>query len=568
MRATKIFKKTILIGLFMPIVLLILGIYNGVMQTLYRAGVIQQSAIAGINYYQGLTMHAVINALVLTTFFAVVFGHVTIAHYLKKEPPRWSYQISMLLMILGTLTDSILMIMGKAQTLYTFYAPLKASPFFYLGTSTLIIGSWIAFFGWIATYNNWKKENQHQPMPIAVLGTFANFTMWIICTIPVAYESLILLLPWSAGWTNDINVPLTRMLFWMFGHPLVYFWLLPAYIAFYTILPKESGGKLYSGNAARLAFLLFLILSTPVGVHHQFSEPVMTSGTKLWVSILTYGVSIPSFMTAFTVTASLELAGRKRGSKGLFGWIFKLPWFESQHYLFGYFMCGLILFIFGGLSGIINASYSLNQMVHNTGWVPGHFHMTLAGPVLLVILGMSLHIYSTVAGKPIKYKILATIVPYIWMFGVALLSHGLMAGGLMGEPRRTNLGITYTNPSSELYNKNWVTTTTITMIGGIFMGVASLLFFISFFSTALRKKITEDIIVLPETEELHKEKPVPLLLNMKPWIITSVVLTLITYIPALQNVFKYGKPVKNKFEISSPVNIEAKKENTPSLNSK
>ena len=259
-------------------------------------------------------------------------------------------------------------------------------------------------------------------------------------------------------------------------------------------------------------------------------------------------------MTAFTVGASLELAGRKRGAKGLLGWMVRLPWFESRNYLFGYFICGLLLFIFGGLSGIVNASYSLNQMVHNTGWVPGHFHMTVAGPVLLVILGMSIYMYSTVSGKPVRMIRIVTIVPYLWMIGVALLSHGLMAGGLMGEPRRTNLGLTYTNPDSGLFNAHWVPTTTITMLGGILMGASALVYFAAFFATAAGRQTSPSVVLLPEAEELHQEKPLPLLYNMRPWVVVSVVLTLITYVPSLKNVFKYGQPVPNRFEADSPVN--------------
>lgn len=539
----------------MPMSLFILGAYNGVMQTLYRAGVLQQDSFAGINYYQGLTMHGVINALILTTFFAVVFGHVIMGYYLKREPLKWTYLTSMVLMVTGTSINLILMLLGKAQALYTFYAPLKNSPLFYVGTALLIIGSWFAFFGWIKAYQAWKIENPLAKMPIAVLATFVNFTMWVIATIPIAYQTLGILLPWSAGWTEDINVPLTRMLFWMFGHPLVYFWLLPAYTAFYTILPKVAGGKLYSGNAARLAFLLFLILSTPVGVHHQFSESVMTQNTKMWVTILTFAVSIPSFMTAFTVGASLELAGKKRGAKGLLGWMTKLPWFNANKYLFGYFICGLLLFIFGGLSGIVNASYSLNQMVHNTGWVPGHFHMTVAGPTLLVILGMSIYMYTKVAGKSLKLRTIVTIVPYIWMVGTALLSHGLMAGGLMGEPRRTNLGMTYTNPNHELFHQFWVPSTTTTMIGGIIMGVAALLYFTAFFTTIFSKQKYQPVVVLPEAEELHEEKYIPILHNLKPWIIVSVILILMTYGPSLKNIYKYSQSVEHKFEAVSPVNL-------------
>jgi cytochrome c oxidase subunit 1 len=539
----------------MPMTLFILGCYNGVMQTIYRAGVIHQSSVAGINYYQGLTMHGVINAIVLTTFFAVVFGHVTVSYYLKREPPRLSYQISMVLMVIGTLMDLIAMATGKAQALYTFYAPLKASPFFYVGTALLIVGSWIAFFGWIKIWYSWKKENPKSKMPLAVLGTFVNFSIWLISTLPVAYETLVILTPWSLGWTDSIHVPLTRMLFWMFGHPLVYFWLLPAYVAYYTILPKVAGGKLYSGNAGRLAFLLFLILSMPVGVHHQFSEPVFTPGTKLWASLLTYAVAIPSFMTAFTVAASLEYGARKRGAKGVFSWMWKLPYFEVDNYLFGYFICGLILFIFGGLSGIVNASYTLNQLVHNTDWVPGHFHMTVAGPVILVILGMSLYMYSTVSGKALKFKTFAVMVPYVWMVGIAFLSHGLMSGGLMGEPRRTNLGLSYTNPDSPLYNHHFVPTTTTTLIGGLIMGVAAILYFVVFFATAMGKRVNESQLILPESEELHEEKDMPLLLTMKPWLILMIILVMTTYVPALISVFKYSKAVPNKFQPDSPQNL-------------
>lgn len=555
MNISTAYKKTILLGLFMPMALFILGVYNGVMQTIYRAGVIHRSSFGGINYYQGLTMHGVINAIVLTSFFAVIFGHVAVSFYLRKEPPKWSYRVSMLLMVVGTGMDVFTMLAGTSEALYTFYAPLKDSPLFYIGTALLIIGTWVAFAGWVKIWLEWHSENPGKKMPLAVLGTFVNFTMWFMSTLPVAYEVLVILTPWSLGWTEQVNVPLTRMLFWMFGHPLVYFWLLPAYVAYYTILPKVAGGKLYSGNAARLAFLLFLILSTPVGVHHQFSEPVFTPGTKLWVTILTFGVSIPSFMTAFTVGASLEYAARKRGARGLFGWMVGLPYFQKENFLFGYFICGLILFIFGGLSGIVNASYALNQMVHNTSWVPGHFHMTVAGPVLLVILGVSLYIYSKVAGKPIKFKTLATIVPYLWMVGVALLSHGMMAGGLMGEPRRTNMGMTYTNPDSDLFNKHWVITSTMTMVGGIVMASAALLYFISFFATATGKSTLRATIELPESEDLHEEKPIPILLTMKPWVIVSALLILSTYIPALISVFKYSEPVKNKFQVENPINL-------------
>ena len=103
----------------------------------------------------------------------------------------------------------------------------------------------------------WKKENPETKTPLAVVGTLVNFTIWFVCTLAVAYEVLVLLLPWAMGWTPTVNVTLARTLFWFFGHALVYFWLLPAYIMYYTMLPKLAGGKLFSDLAGRISFFYF-----------------------------------------------------------------------------------------------------------------------------------------------------------------------------------------------------------------------------------------------------------------------------------------------------------------------
>ena len=430
--------------------LLTIGIYHGLMQTIYRSGIIHETAVAHLDYYQGLTLHGVINAIVLTSFFAVAFGHATMAFYLKKEPNKKVSWLSLVLMVTGTLLAAFAMLTGRASVLYTFYPPLKAAPEFYLGAALLIVGSWVPLFNWAQMYVQWRKENRTIKMPMAVLGTLVNFTIWFVCTLAVAYEVLVLLLPWSMGLTKDINVTLARTLFWFFGHALVYFWLLPAYIMYYTILPKLAGGKLYSDLAGRIAFFLFLLLSIPVGVHHQFSDPNIDRDTKFFQSLLTFGVALPSFITAFTIAASLEYAGKKGEAPGWFGWMKRLPYLDFNNYLFAYLICGLILFIFGGLTGIVNASYQLNNMVHNTAWLPGHFHMTVAGPVFLGIIGMSLYLVSKLKGKKVFLPRVNVIIPYLWMIGVLIFSTGLMWGGLIGEPRRTNLGMTYTNPDKRV----------------------------------------------------------------------------------------------------------------------
>ncbi|GAA4312481.1 cbb3-type cytochrome c oxidase subunit I [Compostibacter hankyongensis] len=542
MQISRSLKSIILIELLVPVTLLVIGIYHGLMQTLYRAGMIHRASTARLDYYQGLTLHGVINAIVLTTFFAVAFGHATMAFFLKKEPGRRAGWTSLAMMTGGTLMAAWAMLSGKASVLYTFYPPLKAHPLFYLGTALLIAGSWIPLFDWLYLYKKWKRENPGRKIPLAVLGTLVNFIIWFVCTLAVAYEVLVLLLPWALGWAPTVNVTLSRTLFWFFGHALVYFWLLPAYVMFYTMLPALAGGKLYSDMVGRIAFFIFLLFSVPVGVHHQFSDPGIGGSSKLTQSLLTFGVAVPSFLTAFTLSASLEYAGRKRGGSGLFGWIGKLPFFDKDRYLFGYMICGLILFIPGGLTGIVNASYSLNGVVHNTAWLPGHFHMTVAGPVFLAILSMSLHLISVLKGKKVFLPAINTIVPYLWMIGVLIFSTGLMWGGLMGEPRRTNMGLTYLNPKSSLFHPQWVPSTTLAAAGGILMFVASVLYFIVFFGTFFNRRRTVAGLTFPESRAYHDEPLVPLLNSFRPWLVVMLFIIAVAYIPALMDVIRYTGP--------------------------
>ena len=83
MQVSKSLKRLIFWELGIPISLLIIGLYHGLIQTIYRAGLLQDVEFLKLNYYQGLTLHGVINAVVLTTYFAVAFGHATMTFFLE-----------------------------------------------------------------------------------------------------------------------------------------------------------------------------------------------------------------------------------------------------------------------------------------------------------------------------------------------------------------------------------------------------------------------------------------------------------------------------------------------------
>jgi cytochrome c oxidase subunit I len=551
-------QRIILIELLVPLALLLFGTYHGVLQVLYRAGVIRATSFAGIEYYQGLTAHGVINALVLTTFFAVAMGHALVSQELESPLSIFGAGLSMALMLLGAAMAAAMIFAGKATVLYTFYPPLKAHPVFYLGLAIFIVGSWIALYTWIPPYIRWRKNNPEKKTPLAVVGMFAAFIVWQIATLPLAFEVLVLLVPWSLGWTQGVNVILSRTLFWFFGHALVYFWLLPIYVLYYTMLPRLAGGKLFSDFAGRFSFLMFIVLSTPLGLHHQFADPGISSTWKGMQMVLTLIVAIPSMLTAFTVAASLEFGARQRGGTGLFGWWTKLPYFSTGNWMFSYLFCGLAIFLFGGVTGLINASYSMNNVVHNTAWLPAHFHLTVGGPVFLGILGMSLFMITGILKKPVISPRLAVAVPYVWMGGTFIFSSGLFLGGLRGEPRRTNMGMTYLNPTSPSYRADWWITTHVGAVGGCIMGLAILLYLIVLirsFSGSRSEALEHEPFSIPLSETYHNEN-IPAVRNFRPWIIAAALLIVLAYYPPINDIMKSKFKLAPGYHPDSPVSVE------------
>src|SRR5476649_1411134 len=549
-------KRMILIEIIFPVALLTLGIYHGLMQVLYRSGMIHSSQFLGLEYYQGLTLHGVVNALVFTTFFAVAFGYAVVRFYLGRPLSMAVAWLSFALMVAGTLMAAAVILSGKASVLYTFYPPLRAHPAFYVGLTLVVVGSWIAFFNWFPPYFAWKREHPGEKVPLAIVGIFVTFIVWLIATIPLAVETIFLLIPWSIGWVPTVNVPLARMLFWFFGHPLVYFWLLPTYVMYYTMLPKLSGGKLFSDFAGRLTFLWLVLYSAPVGIHHQFTESGISSTWKFVHAFFTMLVAIPSFATAFTLAASMEHGARANGGRGLLGWWKKLPYLDKDRWLFAYFFCGLFIFLFGGVTGIINASYNLNNVVHNTSWLPAHFHQTVAGPIFLSYIGMSLFLLVKLTGKEIKLPSWNVWVPYIWTLGIMIFSTGLFIGGAGGEPRRTNMGLSYTDPQSPLYHADWQYARILGSIGGIIMTVAALMFFIVFFATLLSRSARKGALELIVSEPYHDEN-VPAVQSFTPWLAGAVLLLIIAYAPPIAQTLRSNFPGSPPFTPDSPLPISA-----------
>jgi cytochrome c oxidase subunit 1 len=293
-------RRLILAHIGFAFIAFAIGAIAGLVQALQRTGFI--TLPAGIGYYQLLTAHGVSMALIFTTFFIIGFLYSGLAKTLGGKLLPSANQVGWIgyyMMVIGTLVGLYEIVMNNASVLYTFYAPMQASPFFYIALALVVVGSWLGGIAIFMNYAKWRKNNPGEPSPLSAYMAVATMILWIVCSVGVAIEVVFQLIPWSFGWNDRINVELSRTLFWYFGHPLVYFWLLPAYIYWYVNIPKIVEGKIFSNSLPRLTFILFILYSIPVGFHHQLMEPGISSFWKFLQVVLTMLVVIPSLMTAF-----------------------------------------------------------------------------------------------------------------------------------------------------------------------------------------------------------------------------------------------------------------------------
>ncbi|MFW2380334.1 MAG: cbb3-type cytochrome c oxidase subunit I [Acidimicrobiales bacterium] len=515
--------------MFVAIAALTIGSLMGPLQSFQFGGLDLYPYLEPViqSYYQGLTLHGVLNALVWTTFFITGFTTLTTVKGLRRPLayPKLN-KFGFWMMVVGLVTTAVPILTDSASVLYTFYPPLKASWAFYAGLTLVVVGSWIEGYGFFLTLAAWRKENRGVRSPFIALGPIINAAMWQIATLGVAVSILTMLLPWSLGLTDNTDPTLARTYFWFTGHPLVYFWLLPAYTSWYGMLPKQVGGKLFSDSMARLAFWMFLIVSVPVGFHHQFVDPGVPQTWKWIHAILTYSVFFPSMITAFTVIASLEYGARRNGGTGLVGWIRKLPWMDPS---VAAQLLAAILFMFGGIGGLTNASYNLNLVIHNTAWVPGHFHLTVATAVTLSFMGISYWLVPHILDKQLFSPRTALVQAWTWFVGMIIFSNAMHVLGLLGAPRRSPLGDAAYAP--EEWNGHLLRVS----IGGAILLVSVLLYVYVMIRTATGKKVEAALVPqVPIAESIRHPQLTPVWLDrFKPWLIAAALLLVIAYGPQL-----------------------------------
>jgi cytochrome c oxidase subunit 1 len=502
------------------------GIVTGLLQGLEHAGVeFPASEYFLRSYYHSVSMHGVLNVLVWTTFFIAGFLPFISAraYAMPLASPRLGW-LTFWLMLAGLLIAAVPLAGDAATVMFTFYAPLRAHWAFYIGLTLVVVGTWLITLRLGLSHRAWRAGHPGARTPLAAFMSLVTMAMWTLASVGLAASMLFLLIPWSLGLVAGTDPLLARTLFWLTGHPIVYFWLLPAYVSWYTLVPRQAGGRLFSDPMARASFLLFLVLSSPLGLHHQVTDPGIHEGWKLFQAFLTFAVFFPSLLTFFNVVASLEGAGRARGGKGLAAWFFRLPWGDPS---LAAQLLAMLTFCAGGIGGLINASYNVNLVVHNTAYVVGHFHTTVGTAVTLTYMGISYWLVPHLAGRALWRRRMALAQAWRWFIGMLIFSTTLHELGLRGMPRRTMIS------QASYFQPEWSALLPWVGVGGTLLFVSGSLYLLNLLLTLTVSRAPAPAVPEFAISAGPPEDGPAILNRLRPWVVTAVIFLVIAYGPTL-----------------------------------
>ena len=265
-------------------------------------------------------------------------------------------------------------------------------------------------------------------MPLFCWTTLCTSILMIFAMPPLTVATLLLALDRYLGFhffTNDLggNMMNFANLFWLFGHPEVYIVILPAFGVYSEVFSTFSGKVLYGYKSLVYATMGIAVLSFTVWVHHFFTMG-QSANVNAAFGIATMLIGVPTGVKVFNWIATMY-RGRVRFTTPL---IFALGF--------------VMLFVIGGMTGVILANPSIDYQVHNSLFLVAHFHNMLIPGTLFGMLA-AYHFWFPKAFGFRLDEFWGRVSACCWIAGFMLAFFPLYGLGLLGMTRRA---VAYSEP--------------------------------------------------------------------------------------------------------------------------
>lgn len=307
-------------------------------------------------------------------------------------------------------------------------------------------------------------------MPIFAWYMLATAGMMIFGFPPLILGSILLEMERAFGW--PFYAPelggsplLWQHLFWLFGHPEVYIIFLPAAGAVSTILPVMARTRLLGYGGIVAAVLSLAFLSFGLWVHHMFTTGIPHMALAFF-SAASALVAIPTAVQVFAWLGTLW-NGRPE---------MKLP----MLYLIGFF----IVFVIGGLTGVMLAMVPFDAQAHDTAFVTAHLHYVLVGGFVFPMLAAAYYWLPHLTGRERVMRVGETAFWLIFI-GFNLTFFMMHLTGLLGMPRRID-----TYPEG----MGWTWLNLLSSVGGFLQAIGFAVFAI-------------DVVLQIRLGQMHRRNP-------------------------------------------------------------
>ncbi len=388
-------------------------------------------------FYLALTAHGADVLLFWIIFFEVAILYFASAVLLNSRlaTPKWAW-FAFVLMLAGALLANVAVLQGESSVMFTSYVPMKAAPHFYLGLIVFAVGTLIAVFVFFGTLVIARQERTYEgSIPLV---TFGAVTAAVIAVYTIASGAIILIptFLWSVGIIPHLDSIMYKVVWWGMGHSSQQINVSAHVAVWYAIAAMVLGAKPLSEKVSRTAFLLYIAFLQLASAHHLLVDPGISSSWKVFnTSYAIYLAVLGSMIHGMSVPGAIEAAQRRRGfTQGAFDWLRRAPWGNPA---FSGMVLSVIMFGFlGGISGVVLGSEQLNLIMHNTLYVPGHFHATVVAGTTLAFMAVTYLVVPLVFRKEIMFPGLARWQPYLFGLGAMGISFFMMGAGTLGVSRR------------------------------------------------------------------------------------------------------------------------------------
>ena len=469
-------EMLIRINAVLAVVMLLIGGLSALAVTLTRWPTVH--LLPADRFYQLLTFHGV-NMLI----FWIIFFEIAVLYFCSSTllrcrlaTPKIAW-LAFFLMVAGAVVNNLAVFGGQASVMMTSYVPMPANPNFYLGLILFAVGALLGCFIFLGTLVIAKEEKTYEgSIPLV---TFGALTACIIAIFTIAMGAVILIptYMWSMGWISHIDAAMYRLIWWAFGHSSQQINVAAHVSVWYAIAAIVFGAKPLSEKVSRTAFVLYIAFLQLASAHHLLVDPGLSSTWKIFnTSYAMYLAVLASMIHGLTVPGSIEVAQRAKGyTRGLFEWLRKAPWGNP---VFSGMFISLIGFGFiGGISGVVMGTEQINIIIHNTIYVPGHFHATVVIGTTLAFMSLTYFLIPVLFRRQVFLPGLAKWQPYIFGISMMVFTMVTMGAGTLGVERRhwdmaftdSALGFDYPASAYTLMGLVGISGTLAIVGGGIFI---------------------------------------------------------------------------------------------------